>query len=172
LTSAISMSAFPLPPEVSAVGGARRLTMPPFSRLLKFDDTSHMAEVGKNSPMTAVRVQSNSTTCASVSMASKGIARTGLLSNSGFFQAVKVASEVLASSTSYYTSPVGQHFANRGLLLVGRCLVGGSNAWSVRRDSLFAERFARGNAPSIGGSHEERNAHQRSSTGRKPDWRC
>lgn len=42
----------------------------------------------------------------------------------------------------------------------------------VRQDALTAERFVRGNAPNIRGSHEERNVDQRSPTGRKPDWRC
>lgn len=42
----------------------------------------------------------------------------------------------------------------------------------VRQEALAAERFVRGNAPNIRGSHEERNVDQRSPAGRKPDWRC
>jgi hypothetical protein len=42
----------------------------------------------------------------------------------------------------------------------------------VRQETLAAERFVRGNAPNIRGSHEERNVDQRSPAGREPDWRC
>jgi len=42
----------------------------------------------------------------------------------------------------------------------------------VRQEALAAERFVRGNAPNIRGSHEERNVDQRSPAGREPDWRC
>lgn len=168
-------------PRIKAVVGTCRLKMPPAPGVLNCGDVSHHVEAWQNCLAKAVQTSSRSTLRASVSMTSGAILPTdrsidiGYFSVKSLFPYLKPALEIVTQPAFHDASCSSHDSVQFGWSatvehVVKRQVTGRSLTRAVCWKLLSPERLARGNTPSTWGSHEERNAYQRPSAGRKPDW--
>ena len=172
LTSAIHQVVVPQTSDSHMSCRKRRPTLPRIIRQLPCLDSVRVAGTQRNDVASAAFSRSAAAGDSTIQLAPETTSRTKVSEIRDDIRPTRVAQEVTEPEVCRHTTSNKESAANRCMPRTFKSVTSKSAVRVVRQAAMSHERFVRGNAPNIGGSHEKRNVDQRSSAGREPDWRC